>query len=215
MHTCTFSQVTAQQSRAERKEQTRRALLDGALKLATVHGFSGVSLREVARAADIVPTGFYRHFDSLDDLGLALVDESTRALKNSLRDARRGPNATDADQRLSVFIDNARKNPDLFRFVYRERYGGAPRIRRAIETELRLIIAEIAIDLSRQSTTSEWDTEDLEMAADLIVSAMLDALAAYHTANPADKDDVLDRARKQLRLLLVGVAAWRPARDRA
>ena len=38
-------------------------------------GFGSLSLREVARCAGIVPTGFYRHFDDMDALGLALVAE--------------------------------------------------------------------------------------------------------------------------------------------
>ena len=62
------------QTRGERKERTRRAILDAALELSEEQTFAALSLRQVAREVGIVPTAFYRHFASLDDLGLALVE---------------------------------------------------------------------------------------------------------------------------------------------
>ena len=35
----------------------------------------------------VVPTAFYRHFASMDELGLALVEESFRTLRTMLREA--------------------------------------------------------------------------------------------------------------------------------
>ena len=61
-------------TRAERKEHTRQRLLDVTLKMITNRSLASISLREVARAAGIVPTAFYRHFDSIDALGVELVD---------------------------------------------------------------------------------------------------------------------------------------------
>ena len=62
------------ESRAAKKERTRQALLDTAMDLSADRGFAGISLREVAREAGIVPTAFYRHFASLEDVGVVLVE---------------------------------------------------------------------------------------------------------------------------------------------
>ena len=63
--------------RAEQKQQTRHALMDAARSLMdSGRGFGSLSLREVSRTAGIVPTGFYRHFQDMDELGLALVAEA-------------------------------------------------------------------------------------------------------------------------------------------
>src|SRR5690348_6666996 len=78
------------QSRAERKERTRQNLLDVTLKLIAQRALASISLREVAREAGIVPTAFYRHFESMDELGIELVDQSMRPLRQMIRDARRG-----------------------------------------------------------------------------------------------------------------------------
>ena len=37
-----------------------------------------------------MPTAFYRHFESMDALGVELVDECMRPLRQMIRDARRG-----------------------------------------------------------------------------------------------------------------------------
>ena len=61
-----------------------------ALKLLDDRSFSALSLREVTREAGIVPAGFYRHFESMEALGLVLIDESFRVLRDMLRSARAG-----------------------------------------------------------------------------------------------------------------------------
>src|ERR1700749_4642000 len=78
-------------SQAERRQQTRRALLDAALEqMDGGYGFDSLSLRRVARAAGVVPPAFYRHFEGMDELGLALVEESVATLRSMLREAREG-----------------------------------------------------------------------------------------------------------------------------
>ena len=61
-----------------------------ALRLLDERSFSALSLREVTREAGIVPAAFYRHFESMEALGLVLIDESFRALRDMLRGARAG-----------------------------------------------------------------------------------------------------------------------------
>src|SRR5690242_15788980 len=76
-------------TQAERREHTRQALLDAALdQMDAGVSFDALSLRSVARTAGVVPAAFYRHFSSMDELGLALVDESFRTLRSLLREAR-------------------------------------------------------------------------------------------------------------------------------
>src|SRR5688500_10497118 len=76
-------------TRSERKEATRQAILDAALDLSAETGLAGLSLRSVAKAVGIVPTAFYRHFHSIEELGVALVDEAFASLRQVLRDIRK------------------------------------------------------------------------------------------------------------------------------
>ncbi|WP_107983208.1 TetR family transcriptional regulator [Rhodococcus sp. OK519] len=202
------------ETRAQRKERTRQALLDRALELHADRSFASVSLREVARAAGIVPTAFYRHFASMDELGVALAEDSMRVLRRMLRDARRTPSTKNAQASLEILVRQVRAHEAEFRFVVHERYGGVPEVRRAIATELRLFVSELTIDLGRLPALADWDVEDLEMAADLIVQAMLAAVAdLLDVTRPGSADEraVILRAEKQLRLVMLGIGGWKPA----
>ncbi|MGS7457649.1 TetR family transcriptional regulator, partial [Mycobacterium tuberculosis] len=67
--------------RDERKQQTRHALMEAALAMvAAGRSFPSLSLREVTRDAGVVPASFYRHFRDMDELGLALVDDTCQQL---------------------------------------------------------------------------------------------------------------------------------------
>ena len=201
-------------SRAERKEHTRRRLLDVTLGLIADRSLASISLREVARDAGIVPTAFYRHFASMDELGVELVDESMRPLRQGIREARRGRVASSdiiADT-VDILSKQVREHPDQFRFLVHERYGGVAAVRRSIATELQLFTSDLTVDLSRLTVGLDWSTEDLEMSAGLMVMAMLGTVMELLESGdryPEDADAVLERAQRQLRLITLGMGAWR------
>jgi TetR/AcrR family transcriptional regulator, fatty acid biosynthesis regulator len=204
-------------SRAQRKERTRQNLLDVTLALIAHRSLASISLREVARAAGIVPTAFYRHFESIDALGVELVDESMRPLRQMIRDARRGAvgKGDIINGTVEILGRQVRDHPAQFQFLSRERYGGVTAVRRAIATELRLFTSELTIDLARMTAGLDWTSDDLEMAADLMVSTMLAAvmdLLEVDKRHAEDEQVVLDRAERQLRLIALGMGVWRSAR---
>ncbi|WP_067828643.1 TetR family transcriptional regulator [Nocardia inohanensis] len=196
-------------TRVERKERTRAALLEGTLTLAADRGFAALSLREIARSAGIVPTAFYRHFASLDELGTSLVEEGVRQLRLALREMRRSPNAKLSDTVRFVFEQVAGKR-DLYGFLLRERHGGSGALRTAIAVEMQLIVRELVVDLSRVRALDAWSPDDLELAADLIVSTVADRIADYVIADPRERARIVDRAVYQVRLIALGMGTWRP-----
>ncbi len=196
------------ETRGERKERTRRALLDGTLALAADRGFAALSLREIARSAGIVPTAFYRHFTSLDELGTSLVDEGVRQLRLALRELRRTPDARLAATVRFVFGQVAGRE-DLYGFLVRERHGGSATLRGAIAVEMQLIIRELVVDLSRIRALDTWSPEDLELAAELIVSTVANHIADYVATAPAERAALVEGTVRQVRLIALGMAAWR------
>ncbi len=188
--------------------------MEAALRLVDERGFSGLSLREVAREAGIVPTGFYRHFQDLDDLGFALVDESFRSLRQMLRAAREGTADPAGIIRgsVAVVVLAIYEHRLHFRFIARERSGGVPALRRAIRSEIRLFSSELATDLSRFPNLSDWSSEDLQMIAGLMVNTMVATAEALLDAGPEDpvaEAEAVRVAEKQLRLIALGLPQWR------
>ncbi|MEO9328456.1 TetR family transcriptional regulator [Gordonia aurantiaca] len=206
------------QSRADRKNQTRQALLDTTRSLVGERSFSSISLREVARGAGIVPTAFYRHFASMEDLGVTLVEDSMRVLRRALREGRRDladrQALPTAQTSLEILLRHVRENESQFRFLVREQHGGIAEIRRAIDTELRLFSKELAIDLARLPALEEWGPEDLELAAELIVTIMLTAVADLLDGGYRGRGverEIVERTERQLVMVFLGMGQWRPS----
>src|SRR5579859_4279253 len=167
-------------TQAERRKHTRQALLDAALlRMEAGESFDSLSLRSITRAAGVVPNAFYRHFSSLDELGLALVEESFRTLRAMLREARAHPEPAGIIHRsVATLVEHVRRHRQHFAFVARVRSSGNPVLRHAIRSEIRLFSSELATDLARFPVLREWTTDDLLLLAGLLVNTMIATIEA-------------------------------------
>jgi AcrR family transcriptional regulator len=202
------------ETRHARKERTRRAILDATLAAADEGSLATVSLRSVARDAGIVPTGFYRHFASLDEVGLALVDESFASLRRMLRDVRRGDPELKGiiHGSVAILVEHAHRQEAHFRFIARERVSGPAAVRTAIRHGLELFERELATDLARLTPADAWSSEDLRIMANLIVTTMVSTAEAVVDAPPERPDlerQIVHTVEQQLRMIVVGAANWR------
>lgn len=205
--------VTTPESRHARKERTRRAILDVTLAQADEGSLATVSLRRVAKEVGIVPTAFYRHFASVDEVGLALVDEAFASLRHMLRDVRRGNPTLQGVIRgsVAILVEHAHQQERHFRFIARERVSGPPAVRQAIRHGLELFERELATDLARLPRAESWSTEDLRVMANLIVTAMVSTAEAVVDAPPERPDverEIVRTAEQQLRMIVVGASNW-------
>jgi AcrR family transcriptional regulator len=215
-------------SQTERRRQTRQALLDAALEqMEKGVSFDRLSIRRVTKAAGVVPAAFYRHFASMDELGLALVDESVRALRAMLREAREGgPPPEHVIQRsVKILIEHVREHRRHFAFLAEARASGNAVLRHTIRNEIRLFGSELATDLARFPILRDWSTADLQMLAGLFVDTMLGAIEAMLDAavrggateepGPEAQAEIIRLTEKRLRLIALGTPHWRSAGARA
>ena len=203
--------------RAEKKLQTRQALLDAALILTeTGRGFSGLSLREVTREVGIVPTAFYRHFPDMESLGLALVDEVSSSFREAIRLVRSNQfehlGAINAS--VQIFVDYVVAHRQLFLFLAREQYGGSSAIRQAINEIQQGFIVDLIDDLKQMPKHSHLSVADLDVLADLIVKTVFSTLPEL--INPSDSDAkslqiAQSRLESKLRFIFMGAKYWQGA----
>jgi AcrR family transcriptional regulator len=200
-------------TRQERKQLTRQALLDASLELLEEQSFSSLSLRQVTRAAGVVPTAFYRHFEDMEELGLVLIDESFRTLRTMIRSARADPRTSGVIRNsVKLLVSYVHEHDTHFRFIARERFGGVAALRQAIRVEIRLFASDLATDLARFPYLKRWSTEDLQLLAGLMVNAMVSTAEAILDAppnNPSAEAEVIATARRQLQMIMLGIPQWR------
>jgi AcrR family transcriptional regulator len=204
-------------SRADRKERTRRAILDATLELCSGTPLAALSLRQVAKQVGIVPTAFYRHFESIDQLGLTLVEESFASLRAMIRDLRHNadPELTNlVDGSIVTMVEHVRRQHDHFAFITRERFAGPPDVRDAIGRNLERFVDELATDLARLPGLAAWSTEHLRLLSDLIVTVFVTAAERLVATSPgsAAETATVETARTQVRMIIVGARQWDSSR---
>jgi AcrR family transcriptional regulator len=201
--------------RAEQKQQTRHALLDAARTLMeSGRGFGSLSLREVAKAAGIVPTGFYRHFDDMDQLGLALVSEVGQTFRETLRLVRHNEFVMGGliDASVRIFLDVVSAKRSQFLFLAREQYGGSLPVRQALCALRDGISADLATDLGTMPKWQHLDPAALSILADLVVKsvfAMLPELIDPPSENLPAHMTPQAKITHQLRFIFNGAKTWR------
>lgn len=201
-------------TRQQQKERTRSALMDAGLALSQEQGFAQTSLRQVSKRAGVVPAAFYRHFESMDALGLALVERCFTTLRVMIRDAQRDPEVFThiIDAAAEILVEAVKQNKADFAFVARERVGGSEAVREAIGHELDLFVSELAVALARLPNIENWSSDDVQMVSRLFVRNMV-ANAEEVVAMPEGRPDLEERiregARRQMRLIVLGFADWR------
>lgn len=195
--------------RAVQKEKTRRALVDAAFNQLTAEkSFSNLSLREVAREAGIAPTSFYRHFKDMDELGLAMVDESGLILRQLMRQARKRLENGGSVVATSVetFFEFIEDRPNMFRLLLRESSGTSHEFRTAASREIQHFVAELAEYTQLQNPLIDRELAYIESEG--LVTLVFTAGSHALDMNEQERNQLKKRVIMQLRMLARGAAFY-------
>jgi TetR/AcrR family transcriptional regulator, cholesterol catabolism regulator len=70
--------------RGPRQDNRRAQLLDAAARLFSERGFHATSMRDIAKAVGMLSGSIYYHFESKDEILLAIFDEGTRRVDEAV-----------------------------------------------------------------------------------------------------------------------------------
>jgi len=207
--------------RDERKQQSRQALLDAALRLSTSgRSFSSISLREVAREVGLVPTAFYRHFQDMDHLGQELLDQVALHLKTVLHQlglAYLSQLGSKSQNTLQLFFQAVDQNPEPWIFMISERWGGSKVVHQAIGREIEFLIDDLVNDLRRiESLKHIQDENDLKVLSTILTNLSFTwamtwiSLSRQNSglALKEQQEQFMQQAATELRFMFRGVSNW-------
>jgi|TARA_B110000240_G_scaffold187554_1_gene225321 AcrR family transcriptional regulator len=191
-------------NRQEQKLRTRRSIIEAAFSLLDEQrSLSSISLREVARAAGIAPTSFYRHFKDIDELGLTLVDEAGLALRQLMRQARVriASGGGMINTSVDTFMEFISANNNVFRLLLREHTGTSMAFRAAVLREIKHFNVELT-DYTISTTGLPYNIANLQ--AEAMVKLVFSAGAEALDASDEQKLNVAQRVKLQLRFVVNG-----------
>ena len=131
--------------RSRIQQRNRELILDAALEVFSLHGFRGATLDQIAEVAGLSKPNILYYFPSKEDVHTALLTGLMDAWLDPLR--AMDP-AGDPMQEIMGYVkrklDLARDFPRESRLFANEILQGAPRMRDAIEGDLRQLVEEKA-----------------------------------------------------------------------
>jgi AcrR family transcriptional regulator len=76
--------------RERKKQRTRQALIDAAMRLYRERGFDGVTVADIARDADVAPRTFFGYFETKEDVFLGRGDDRVQRVIQAIQERDRG-----------------------------------------------------------------------------------------------------------------------------
>lgn len=195
-------------SRQQQKERTRQSIIDATFRLLDAQrSLSSVSLREVTREAGIAPTSFYRHFSSVDELGLTLVDEAGLTLRQLMRKARSRFKSESSVIQTSVdtFMEYVATQSTVFRLLLREQSGTSEAFRTAVSREIKYFTQELTDFIATDTKLSD---EIAALQAEAMVKLVFSAGAEAVELSAKQRDALSQRVVTQLRFIAKGAEVF-------
>ena len=207
----------------------KRLLMEAALRLtSTSRSLSSLGLRELAREAGLNPNTFYRHFRDVDDLGLTVIGEITRLLRQPLRDLRReaaqravndegpllpkllgidlGRGRRVCHETVQLFFDFVAEHPEAFIIGVRELHGASPVLREA----LRQVMDDFADDMAEDIIEFKLLPDIVSAAAvhqvSGLISRSLFEQSLDYIGQPQRREAICALAEEQIVMLFTGAS---------
>lgn len=194
--------TTSRLARAER----RRLIEDAATELFARRGYAATTVEDIVRAAGVTKPMLYRHFESKQELCIALLErhrEELVAAPLAVFDPDIGDQRPRLDAMIEAWLEHARQHPDATRMLFIP-ITGDPEVER-VQRELHARQRATQVALLREFG-ARFDELEAEPAAE-VVRASLAATALWWLDHPEVPREVLRGVLARLVEGLIGPPA--------
>ncbi|MDX5374122.1 MAG: TetR/AcrR family transcriptional regulator [Pseudomonadaceae bacterium] len=170
---------TSREERSYHHGDLRGALLRAAAELLAEQGEAAISLREVARRAQVSHNAPYRHFPDREALLAAVAEQGFGELLERMRMAAQEAGGQAGLAALGrCYVDFALQRPGLFRLMFtgaleRGRYPGLLAAAQALHRQLEEAVAALVADADGIASLSAWSL--VHGLAQLLLEGQVDA----------------------------------------
>jgi AcrR family transcriptional regulator len=198
--------------RERKKQRTREAIVDAALRLFEERGFDHTTIADIAEAADIAPRTFFGYFPSKEDVVFADFPQTLETLGERLRGR---PDEETAIEAIRAWIGGLLEERGLIeeRERCRKRVIGESQ---ALAAHNRALMGQVEELLAEQIARDLGDRPD-DVRPRMIASSVIGALTALdgkgrdEGESPPTKEEALAIVDQALTFLQGGLDALRRA----
>jgi len=130
-----------------RVKRTRRLLRDALVSLILKKDFASITIKEVTERAEVAYITFYRHYESLDQLLMEVLDEGLAELMTHIETLAKQSDTSALETEGRLIFEYIEQKADLFRILLKSQ--SVTRVRRKVVRNIAAIFQKSCVPLER------------------------------------------------------------------
>lgn len=130
-----------------RVRRTRRALRDALISLILKKDYASISIKDVTERAEVAYITFYRHYETVDQLLMEVLDEGLMELMNHIETLAKQSDASDLETEGRLIFEYIGQKSELFRILFKSQ--SVAKVRKKIIQNIAVIFSKACAPLAR------------------------------------------------------------------
>lgn len=138
-----------------RVKRTRRLLRDALVSLILEKDFASISIKEITERAEVAYITFFRHFESLDQLLMEILEDGLGELQDHIETLAKQSETSALETEGRLIFEYIEQKADLFRILFKSQ--SVTRVRKKVVQNIAAIFQKSCLPLARsgnQTTTA-------------------------------------------------------------
>lgn len=133
-----------------RVRRTRRMLRDALVSLILEKDYASISIKEITDRAEVAYITFYRHFESLDQLLMEVLDEGLVELMTHIETLAQQSETSALETEGRLIFEYIEQKADLFRILFKSQ--SVSRVRKKVVRNIAAIFQKSCLPLARSGS---------------------------------------------------------------
>jgi AcrR family transcriptional regulator len=130
-----------------RVKRTRRLLRDALVSLILKKDFASITIREITERAEVAYITFYRHYESLDQLLMEVLDEGLAELMTHIETLAKQSETSDLETEGRLIFEYIGQKADLFHVLFKSQ--SVTRVRKKVVRNIAVIFQKSCLPLAQ------------------------------------------------------------------
>ena len=130
-----------------RVKRTRRLLRDALVSLILEKDFASITIKEITERAEVAYITFFRHFESIDQLLMEVLDEGLAELLIHIETLAKQSETSALETEGRLIFEHIEQKADLFRILFKSQ--SVTRVRKKVVRNIAAIFQKSCLPLAR------------------------------------------------------------------
>lgn len=149
-----------------RVRRTRRLLREALVSLMLDKDFASISIRDITERAEVAYITFFRHYESLDQLLMEVLDEGLGELLTRIETLAKQSDASNLETEGRLIFEYIAQKADLFRILFKSQ--SVTRIRKKVVRNIAVTFQKSCLPLAQSGNITTTAMLSNHIAASLL-----------------------------------------------